>query len=86
LMILGTWDPEQRDGIYKQRFEKGRMFPDKVKVIGEWLDMAGGRQWLLVETDDAIACFQGANLWSNLGNYEAVPVVEVQDDKGTKIA
>jgi Protein of unknown function (DUF3303) len=85
-MVQGTWEPEQRDGIYKQRLEKGRMLPDTIKVVSEWMDIAGGRQWLLMEADDPIACFMWANHWSNLGSYESVPVVEVQDDKATKIA
>jgi Domain of unknown function (DUF3303) len=86
-MVLGTWSPEQRNGLYQKRVEKGRMLPDKTKVIGEWLDIGGGRQWCLVETEATLAeCFIWAGHFSGLADYEVVPVVEVQDDKGTKFA
>lgn len=80
-MLLGTWDPGQRDGLYRERLKEGRMVPGKSKVIGEWLDVAGGRHWALLETYDAQACFHWANSCSKLCTYELVPVVE--DDMAT---
>jgi Domain of unknown function (DUF3303) len=86
-MVMGTWNPEQRNDLYKHRVEKGRMIPDNTKVVGEWLDIGGGRQWVVVETDaNVVDCFLWASRYSNLCDYEIVPVVEVQDDKGTKFA
>ncbi len=85
-MVTGTWTSEQRNDMYKQRAEKGRMLPENTKLLSEWMEAAGGRVWALVETDDVMALLQWATAWNNLADYEFVPVVEVLDDKGMKYA
>jgi len=85
-MVTGTWTSGQRNDMYKQRMEKGRMLPENARLLSEWMEAAGGRVWALIETDDVMALLQWATAWSNLADYEFVPVVEVLDDKGMKYA
>lgn len=84
-MLIQTWEPQQRDQIAKKRMENGRLAPDGIKVLGEWLDASGGRQIMLFEADDALSCIKWSNRWSNLGKFECFPVVEVKDDKAREV-
>ncbi len=62
------------------------MAPKGIKVISEWLDTNGARQIILFEADSAKECFKWSINWGDLGKYESFPVVEVEDDKATKIS
>ncbi len=84
-MLIQTWKPENRDEIAKKRMECGRMAPDGIKVLGEWLDASGGRQIILFEADSSMDCIKWSNHWSNLGKAECFPVVEVKDDKAREV-
>lgn len=85
LMLICTWEPHQRDEYAKQRLEKGRMTPEGIKVISEYVAVAGSKQIVVVEADDAVKCFEWGNLWNHLAKVEAFPVVEVKDDMMTQI-
>lgn len=85
-MIVRTWEPHESVKIAKRRLEKGRMVPEGVKVIGEWLATAGGRQFALIDADSDVACWNWCLRWNDLGKNESFNVVEVKDDKATQIA
>jgi len=82
---IGTWEPQHRDAYASKRMEKGRMLPEGIKVIGEWLDVSGGRQIILFEADSAMDCFMWANHWNKIASIESFPVIEVKDDKATEL-
>lgn len=85
-LLIHTWEPYERNEIAKRRMENGLMTPKEIKVVSEWLDTQGGRQIILFEADSAKECFKWSINWGDLGKYESFPVVEVEDDKGTKIS
>lgn len=41
---------------------------------------------IMFEADSAKECFKWFINWGDLGKYESFPVVEVEDDKGTKVS
>jgi len=53
-----------------------------VKVLGEWIDIHGGRAFRLVEVDDPKSIFLSNLGWSDLCNIEAVPVLPLEEAMG----
>lgn len=83
---IATWESQQRDDYASKRMEKGRMAPEGIKVLGEWLDVSGGRQIILYEANSAMNCFNWANRWNKIVTVETFPVLEVKDDKATELS
>jgi len=79
LMGIDTWEPGQRDEIFKRLMEKGNMVPDNVKILGQWADVNGCRTFVLCETDDAKALAQWGLGWSDLVKSEIAIVMDVED-------
>jgi len=77
-MSITTWEPDKRDEILKRRMEKGAMVPDGVKVIGEWVDLSGGRSFMVYEGDDPKTLAQWSLAWSDLVKDEAVVVMDAE--------
>jgi hypothetical protein len=77
-MSISTWAPDKRDEILKRRMEKGAMVPDGVKVIGEWVDLGGGRDFVLYESDDPKALAQWGLAWNDLVRDETAVVMDAE--------
>ncbi len=75
-MTIFTYKPEKRNEVIKRRLEKGPLVPDGMKVIGEWSDIGGGRVFRLVQVESPAAAISATGAWSDLGQYEIVPVME----------
>ena len=61
-------------GIYKRFREKGRMMPDGLKYISSWIDRDFKTCWQLMETEDENLFEQWTDAWSDLMEFEIVPV------------
>ncbi|MDW7730797.1 MAG: DUF3303 family protein [Methanolobus sp.] len=74
---ISTWQPENSDKVI-EHFKQLRP-PAGVKVINQWVDISGGRYFILYETDDPKA-FAEFNLpWSDICLIESCPVMESTD-------
>ena len=71
-MVIETF----RDGraIYSRFCERGRMMPDGLNYISSWIDRDLKRCWQLMETDDEKLFRQWTEAWSDLMEFEIVPV------------
>ena len=78
-MSVITWEPGQRDAMLKRRAEQGIMAPKGVKVVGEWWDTSGGRDFLLYEGDDATALAKWNMTYSDLIKVETTTVIEAEE-------
>jgi hypothetical protein len=78
-MTIYTWDPAQRNEIVKRRFEIGLTISKEAKLIGEWIDLGGGRGFLLYETGDAKGMMEGTMRWGDLMSFEIVPVIQAEE-------
>ena len=76
-MAILTWEPEKRDELVKRRVEW--RFPEGMKVIGEWVDITGGRDFTLVEVDDPKVILAATFAWDDLAKFECVPVMEAEE-------
>jgi len=78
-MNIYTWEPGQRNELFKRRMERGNALSDGVKLVGEWTDLGGGRGFLLIESNDPRACMASTNVWSDLMKTEPIPVIETAE-------
>ncbi len=85
-MIVRTWEPHESAEIAERRMEKGRMTPEGIKVLGEWLATDGGTQFLLMEADSNMPSWKWCLSWGDLGKNRSFHVVEVKDDKATQLS
>ena len=60
--------------IYKRFRENGRMMPDGLKYISSWIDRDFKTCWQLMETEDENLFEQWTDAWSDLMEFEIVPV------------
>ena len=60
--------------IYNRFREKGRMMPDGLKYISSWIDRDFKTCWQLMETEDENLFEQWTDAWSDLMEFEIVPV------------
>jgi len=74
---ISTWQPENSDKVI-EHFKELRP-PAGVNIINQWVDISGGRYFILYETDDPQA-FAEFNLpWSDICLIENCPVMESTD-------
>jgi hypothetical protein len=68
--------------IYKRFSEKGRLMPDGLKYVSSWIDRDFKTCWQVMETDDERLFRQWTDAWSDLMDFEIIPVrssAEVRD-------
>jgi hypothetical protein len=78
-MGIDNWDGGQRDEVFKRLLEKGTMVPAGVKIIGQWAEISGCRNFTLFESDDPKALAEWWLAWSDLIKGEAVIVMEIEE-------
>jgi hypothetical protein len=74
-MSIYTVEPEKIEEGYKRR--AGKWFPEGVKILGQWGDLAANRTFTLWEAD-AESTAKFTRMWSDIGKSEVVPVMETE--------
>lgn len=77
IMDIITWESGEAQAVIKRRVEE--KIPEGVKVIGEWVSIAGCRAYRLVDVADPKVLFAMTSAWVGLGKKELVPVMEVEE-------
>ena len=62
--------------IYERHHQKGRMMPEGVKYVSSWIETNYDRCFQVMECDDIRLLEEWASHWSDLMEFEFVPVVE----------
>ena len=78
-MVIFTWEPDKRNEVLKRRMEQGALSPPEIKILGEWVDMQGGRTFRLIQNDDPKAGMKATMAWADLGKLEIVPLMETEE-------
>jgi hypothetical protein len=76
-MSIFTWNPENRDEVGNRR--RTEKIPEGIKMIGEWVDIAGGRVFRLCEVADPKVMLAESFAWNDLGYVEHIPVMETEE-------
>jgi uncharacterized protein DUF3303 len=67
--------PEACAAGYQRFAERGRMLPDGLKYIDSWVEQNFNRCFQLMETDQPVLFDQWIECWSDLVDFEVVPVI-----------
>jgi hypothetical protein len=65
--------------VYERAAEKGRMLPDGLEYVDSWIEESLARCFQLMETDDPALFDEWIANWSDIGEFEVVPVIASQD-------
>jgi hypothetical protein len=77
IMDTITWETGESEAIIKHRAQE--KIPEGIKVIGEWVSIAGCRAYRLVEVTDPKLLFAMTSAWVGLGKKELTPVMESEE-------
>ena len=69
--------------VYKRFREQGRMMPDGLKYVASWIESNFERCFQVMEWDDRAAFDEWASNWSDLMEFEVVPVLTSAEVQAT---
>jgi uncharacterized protein DUF3303 len=78
-MVIEHFRDHNAKAVYARFREKGRMMSDEIGFVGSWVTADLGRCFQVMECDDIILLQQWAAKWSDLIEFEIVPVAEGKD-------
>jgi len=61
--------------VYRRFRDRGRLAPDGLVSLGSWVDDAMERCYQLIETDDRALLDQWIANWTDIVDFEVVPVI-----------
>jgi Protein of unknown function (DUF3303) len=67
------------NAVYQRFRDKGRMLPDGLTYVDSWVQTDVSRCFQIMECDDARLLHQWAANWSDIVDFEFVPVVSSAD-------
>ena len=78
-MLIETFRNQDAKAIYRRLRDKGRALPDGLSFISSHVSADLGRCFQLMQTDDATLLQRWVADWSDLAQFEIVPVVGGSD-------
>ena len=74
-MVIETFRNQDAKSVYRRFRDKGRMTPDGLAFVSSWVSADLGRCFQIMETDDVALLQQWVAEWSDLVDFEIVPIV-----------
>ena len=74
-MVVETFRNQDAKSVYRRFRDKGRMMPDGLTFVGSWVSADLGRCFQVMATDDITLLQRWVAEWSDLTDFEIVPVV-----------
>jgi hypothetical protein len=65
--------------VYRRAAERGRLLPDGVAFLDSWVDERLDRCFQIMEADDPGLLERWTARWSDLVDFEIVPVIDSQE-------
>lgn len=78
-MVIEHFRDQNAKTIYTRFHEKGRLMPDGIGFVGSWVAADLGRCFQVIECDDITLLQRWAAEWSDLIEFEIVPVAQGKD-------
>jgi Protein of unknown function (DUF3303) len=82
-MVIERFKNQDAKAIYRRLRDDGRGQPEGLKYVGSWIEAGFGRCFQLMECDDARLLQQWVARWSDLMEFEIVPVVPSAETRQT---
>ncbi len=78
-MVIERFRDDDMIPVYRRVRERGRMLPDGLTYVDSWIEPNFGRCFQLMECDDPRLFIEWVARWSDLVEFEIVPVVPSKD-------
>ena len=82
-MVIERYKNRDARAVYRRFREQGRMAPEGLTYVGSWIEANFDRCFQLMECDDARLLQQWVAFWSDLIEFEIVPVVPSAETRET---
>jgi hypothetical protein len=82
-MVIERFRNRDAKAVYRRFREQGRMAPDGLKYVGSWIETNFDRCFQIMECDDARLLQEWIANWSDLVDFEVVPVVTSEQTRET---
>ena len=80
-MVIERFRNRDPKPIYRRLRDQGRQMPDGLKYVDSWIEPSFKRCFQLMECDDARLLQQWIVHWSDVMEFEIVPVVPSRDTR-----
>ncbi len=78
-MVIETFRDQDGKAVYRRFREKGRMMPEGLAFVNSWVAADLGRCFQVMQCDDVALLQRWVAEWSDLIEFEIVPVVHGKD-------
>jgi hypothetical protein len=78
-MVVEKFRNQDAKAIYRRLKEKGRMMPEGLTFVSSWVSSDLSRCFQLMECEDVTLFQRWIAEWSDLMEFEVVPVVQGKD-------
>jgi uncharacterized protein DUF3303 len=82
-MVIERFRNRDAKAVYRRFRDQGRMAPDGLKYVGSWIETNFDRCFQIMECDDARLLQEWIANWSDLVDFEVVPVVSSEQTRET---
>ena len=74
-MVIENFRNQDAKAVYRRFRDQGRLTPDGLTFVNSWVEANLGRCFQLMECDDVTLLQRWVAEWSDLVEFEIVPVV-----------
>lgn len=78
-MVIERFKNQDAAPVYRRFRDKGRMTPEGLEYVSSWVDMKLERCFQIMETSDPKLMLEWIGRWSDLVEFEVVPVMSSSD-------
>jgi len=78
-MVIETFRNQDAKAVYRRFRDKGRMMPEGLGFVASWVSADLGRCFQVMECSDVALLQRWVAEWSDLAEFEIVPVVAGKD-------
>ena len=82
-MVVERFKNRDAKAVYRRFREQGRGAPEGLAYVGSWIETNFDRCFQIMECDDARLLQQWVAFWSDLIEFEIVPVVSSAETRET---
>ena len=78
-MVIESFRGQDAKSVYRRFRDKGRLMPDGIGFVGSWVTANLSRCFQIMECDDITLLQRWAAEWSDLVQFEILPIVSGKD-------
>lgn len=78
-MVIEHFHDGAAPEVYKRLRENGRMMPEGLNYVASWIEPTFRRCYQVMEWDDPAVFAEWTSKWSDLMEFEAIPVITSAD-------